>query len=86
VRASTLNLEIIGTSADVDFAQMRDFQSGFEYLSRSKTFLHSLGRKRSVMSGYVRPGADIKCLQIQDRFTPHQTVPPKSPPAVSAST
>jgi len=29
----------------VDFAQMRDFQSGFEYLSRSKTFLHSLGRK-----------------------------------------
>jgi hypothetical protein len=24
----------------VDFAQMRDFQSGFEYLSRSKTFLH----------------------------------------------
>jgi hypothetical protein len=30
----------------VDFAQMRDFQSGFEYLSRSKTFLHSLGRNR----------------------------------------
>jgi hypothetical protein len=44
VRASTLNLKFIGTSADVDFAQKRDFQSGFEYLSRSKTFLHSLGR------------------------------------------
>jgi len=28
-------------------SQMRDFQSGFEYLSRSKTFLHSLGQKRS---------------------------------------
>jgi hypothetical protein len=44
VRASTLNLKFIGASADVDFAQMRDFQSGFEYLSRPKTFLHSLGR------------------------------------------
>jgi hypothetical protein len=29
-------------SADMDFAQMRDFQSSFEHLSRSKTFLHSL--------------------------------------------
>ena len=47
VRASTLNLKFIGTSADVDFAQKRDFQSGFEYLSRSKTFLHSLGQKRT---------------------------------------
>jgi hypothetical protein len=46
VRASTLNLKFIGTSADVDFAQKRDFQSGFEYLSRSKTFLHSLGQKQ----------------------------------------
>lgn len=27
---------------------MRDFQSGFEYLSRSKTFLHSLGQKQSL--------------------------------------
>jgi len=27
---------------------MRDFQSGFEYLSRSKTFLHSLGQKLTL--------------------------------------
>jgi hypothetical protein len=45
VRAPTLNLKFIGTSADVDFAQMRDFQSRGEYLTCSKTFLHSLGRK-----------------------------------------
>ena len=47
VRASTLNLKFIGTSADVDFAQVRNFQSGFEYQSRSKTFLHSLGQNRT---------------------------------------
>ncbi|WP_218157853.1 hypothetical protein, partial [Pseudomonas sp. NFACC45] len=29
-RKATLNLKFIGTSADVDFAQRRDFQSGFE--------------------------------------------------------
>ncbi|SFH49246.1 hypothetical protein SAMN03159297_05565 [Pseudomonas sp. NFACC45] len=37
-RKATLNLKFIGTSADVDFAQRRDFQSGFEYLSRSKIY------------------------------------------------
>jgi hypothetical protein len=31
-------------SADVDLAQVRDFQFVGEYLSRSKTFLHSLDR------------------------------------------
>jgi len=35
---------MINISADADFAQMRDFQPGFEYLSRSKTFLHSHGQ------------------------------------------
>ena len=32
VCVSTLNLEFIGTSADVDFPWKRDFQSGFECL------------------------------------------------------
>jgi len=36
---------------------MRDFQSGFEYLSRSKTFLHSLGRLQPVTTGTCRPKA-----------------------------
>jgi len=51
-----------------------------------KPFSHSLGRKRSVISGYVRPGANIECLRIQGRLILHQTVAPKYPPAVSAST
>jgi len=59
VRASTLNLKFIGTSADVDFAQVRNFQSGFEYQSRSKTFLHSLDPKLPVSTGRNRPGAVI---------------------------
>ena len=42
-------------SADVDFAQKRDFQSGFEYLSRSKTFLHSLGQFLPDATGRNRP-------------------------------
>jgi len=49
------SLKFIGTSADVDFAHMRDFQSGFEYLPRSKTLLHSLGQKRTVRARRIYP-------------------------------
>ena len=36
---------------------MRDFQSGFEYLSRSKTFLHSLSHKLTPTARQTFPRA-----------------------------
>jgi len=43
----------------MDFAQMRDSQSGFECLSRSKTFLHSLGRSLPAMG--MKHAGHIRC-------------------------
>ncbi|MEB0005157.1 hypothetical protein QN412_19330 [Pseudomonas sp. RTB3] len=36
----------------MDFAQMRDFQSIFEYLSRSKTLLQSLDQLLPFLTGF----------------------------------
>ncbi|WP_017844469.1 hypothetical protein [Pseudomonas veronii] len=66
--ASTLNLKFIGTSADVDFAQKRDFQSGFEHLTRSKPFLHSLGQKQTLKGAAFDQYCLYFELQIGRRF------------------
>lgn len=65
VRAPTLNLKFIGTSADVDFGQMRDFQSRGEYLECSKTFLHSLGQKRPSGVYGIRCASEPSPVKLQ---------------------
>lgn len=39
---------------------MRDFQFGFEYQPRSKTFLHNLGRLLPDTTGSERPETDVE--------------------------
>ncbi|EHY75978.1 hypothetical protein PstZobell_00897 [Stutzerimonas stutzeri ATCC 14405 = CCUG 16156] len=46
---------------------MRDFQSGFEYLSRSKKFLHSLGRSLPVVTSSNRPEPIERLAGIEGR-------------------
>lgn len=63
VCASTLNLKFISISADVDFAQMLDFQSGGEYQQCSKRFTLprpvAVVHERRFASGSYRPKAAL---------------------------
>jgi len=60
----------LGNSADLKFAQERNFCIESSHLLRSKPFLHSLGQKLPFAKDSSRPEADVGISSAFDGWQP----------------